>query len=48
VKKKDGTSRLCMDYKKLNKLTIKNKFGLPEFMILIIYMEPHDLFQNKI
>jgi hypothetical protein len=29
VKKKDGTSRLCMDYRRLNKLTIKNKFALP-------------------
>ena len=29
VKKKDGSSRLCMDYKKLNKMTIKNKYPLP-------------------
>jgi len=29
VKKKDGSSRLCVDYKKLNKLTIKNKYPLP-------------------
>jgi len=25
VKKKDGTLRLCIDYKKLEKVTIKNK-----------------------
>jgi hypothetical protein len=28
VKKKDGTSKLCVDYKRLNKLIIKNKFPL--------------------
>jgi len=26
VKKKDGSSRLCVDYRHLNKLTIKNKY----------------------
>ncbi|XP_052726148.1 uncharacterized protein LOC108322100 [Vigna angularis] len=26
VKKKDGSSRLCVDYRQLNKLTIKNKY----------------------
>ena len=29
VKKKDGTLRLCSDYRHLNKLTIKNKYPLP-------------------
>ena len=29
VKKKDGSSRLCVDYQQLNKLTIKNKYLLP-------------------
>jgi hypothetical protein len=29
VKKKDDTLRLCIDYKQLNKVTIKNKYPLP-------------------
>jgi len=28
VKKKDGSSRLCVDYRQLNKMTIKNKYPL--------------------
>ncbi|GAU35776.1 hypothetical protein TSUD_56530 [Trifolium subterraneum] len=29
VKKKDGTMRLCIDYRQLNKVTIENKYLLP-------------------
>ncbi|XP_020999514.1 uncharacterized protein LOC110281532 [Arachis duranensis] len=29
VKKKDGGMRLCVDYRQLNKVTIKNKYPLP-------------------
>ena len=29
VKKKDGTWHFCVDYRKLNDLTIKNRFPLP-------------------
>jgi hypothetical protein len=29
VKKKDGTLRLCINYRQLNKMTVKNKYPLP-------------------
>jgi hypothetical protein len=29
ILKKDGTQRLCVDYRALNKVTIKNKYPLP-------------------
>jgi hypothetical protein len=29
VKKKEGSMRLCIDYRQLNKVTIKNKYPLP-------------------
>ena len=30
VKKKDGTLRLCVDYRQLNKMIVKNKYPLPK------------------
>lgn len=29
VKKKDGTMRMCIDYRALNEITVKNKYALP-------------------
>ncbi|MGV8048549.1 reverse transcriptase family protein, partial [Mycobacterium kansasii] len=29
VKKKDGSQRLCIDYRRLNQATVKNKYPLP-------------------
>ena len=37
VKKKDSTLRLCVDYRQLNKMTVKNKYLLPRI---------HDLFDQ--
>ena len=35
VKKKDGSSRPCVDYRQLNKMTIKNKYPLPRIYDLM-------------
>ena len=37
VKKKDGSMRLCIDYRELNRVTVKNKYPLPRI---------HDLFDQ--
>ena len=29
IKRKNGTLRLCIDYRQINKVTIKNKYPLP-------------------
>ena len=34
VKKKDETLRLCVDYRPLNEVTIKNKYPLPRIDLL--------------
>jgi hypothetical protein len=34
VKKKDGSLRMCVDYRPLNAVTIKNKYPLPRIDVL--------------
>jgi hypothetical protein len=42
VLKKDGTQRLCMDYRALNEVTVKNKYLLPR--IDDLFNQLHDAF----
>ena len=44
VTKKDGTLRLCIDYRQLNKLTVKNKYLLPRIDDLINQLKGASIF----
>nr|KYP54727.1 Transposon Ty3-G Gag-Pol polyprotein [Cajanus cajan] len=46
VKKKDGGSRLCVDYRQLNKLTIKNKYPLPRIDDLMDQLRGASIFSK--
>ena len=44
--KKDGTSRLCVDYRQLNKMTIKNKYPLPRIDDLMDQLHGSSVFSK--
>ena len=46
VKKKDGTLRLCVDYRQLNKMTVKNKYPLPRIDDLFNQLKGASVFLN--
>jgi hypothetical protein len=44
VKKKDGSMRLCIDYRELNKVTIKNRYPLPRIDDLFDQLQGSQVF----
>ena len=46
VKKKDGTLRLCIDYRELNRVTVKNKYPLPRIDDLFDQLQGASVFSK--
>ena len=46
IKKKDGTLRLCIDYRQLKKMTIKNRYPLPRINDLFDQIRRVTIFSN--
>jgi hypothetical protein len=46
VEKKDGTQRMCVDYRSLNEVTIKNKYHLPRIEDLFDQMKGASVFSK--
>jgi hypothetical protein len=46
VEKKDGTQRMCVDYRALNKVTIKNKYPLPHIEDLFVQLKGARVFSK--
>jgi hypothetical protein len=48
IKKKDESLRLCVDYRPLNAVTIKNKYPLPHIDFLFFLVgQSQGVFQNR-
>ncbi|WP_424955321.1 reverse transcriptase family protein, partial [Enterobacter hormaechei] len=46
VKKKDGSLRMCVDYRRLNQVTIKNKYPLPRIDDLFDQLQGASIFSK--
>ena len=46
MKKKDGTLRMCIDYRQINKVTVKNKYPLPRIEDLFDQLKGASVFSK--
>ena len=46
IKKKDGTFQLCVDYRQLNKMTVKNKYPFPRIDDLFDQLKGASIFSK--
>ena len=46
MKKKDGSLRLCIDYRELNKVTIRNQYPLPRIDDLFYQLQGARVFSK--
>ena len=46
VQKKDGTWRLCIDYRSLNKIIVRNGYPIPRIDDLLDQLKGESLFSN--
>ena len=46
MKKKDGTLQMCIDYRQINKVTVKNKYPLPRIEELFYQLKGAGVFSK--